>query len=173
MLAALLISQKIIDERPLRNREFSVIWETISEQDEKITPKHINQMEFRFMSEMDFKVFVQSPLLIDVYYNLIDIGNEDHEEEGDKDLSLEDKEQKKEESREERERKDKEPKRATAFSFTAHQKGMTTRQMLFAAHCKQAANSAAAQVKRFHTGEEAFDSTYTNTYARCQDIEDR
>ena len=41
MLAALLISQKIIDARPLRNREFSVIWETISEQDEEITPKQI------------------------------------------------------------------------------------------------------------------------------------
>ena len=118
------------------------------------------------MQEMDFKVFVESPVLIDVYYDLIDIANEDHEEEGDKDLSPEEKEQKKKERREERERKDKEPKRATASSGTAHEKGMTTRQMLFAAHCKQAAKSAAAKVKRFHTGEKAFDSTYTYTYAR-------
>ena len=166
MLAALLISQKIIDARPLRNREFSVIWETISEQDEEITPKQINEMEFRFMQEMDFKVFVESPVLIDVYYDLIDIANEDHEEEGEKDLSPEEKEQKKKERRGERERKDKEPKRATASSGTAHEKGMTTRQMLLAAHCKHAANSAAVNVKRFHTGGGAFDSTYTHTYAR-------
>ena len=119
-----------------------------------------------FSPDAAIAVFVESPVLIDVYYDLIDIANEDHEEEGDKNLSPEEKEQKKKERREERERKDKEPKRATASSGTAHEKGMTTRQMLFAAHCKQAAKSAAAKVKRFHTGEKAFDSTCTYTYAR-------
>lgn len=81
MLIALMITQKITDDVPLGNREFTILWQRIvvdgsdcSTLDEIVEPlscDEVNALERNFLSEINYQAFINSETMIEVYHELM------------------------------------------------------------------------------------------------------
>ena len=73
LLIALMVAQKVMDDIPLRNGQFCVIWESVTNDSSQLTLAEVNNLEAVFLKDIEYQVFVLSGKLISVYHELSDL----------------------------------------------------------------------------------------------------
>ena len=85
LLIAMMIAQKVTDDAPLANLEFCEIWRHCSNESEVLTISLVNKLEVSFLQSVDYRVFVSTQTMIEIYCEIMDLEYETADADADAD----------------------------------------------------------------------------------------